>query len=310
MTRDEMLRVTRGIALAPITPFTKEGEVDEKGIYRLVEFFLEKGLNGGNGFLIPLSTTGSFLSLSLEERKHVIDVFIKAVSGHIPIVAGCNHISLSDTLELAKFSQNKGAVGIMVSPPFYWKPTDAQIVNHYDNICKSIEIGVIIYNNHWASQNDISPDTIEKILENPNLIGLKESTHSIIKLTQISRRFANRINVFNGLGEAYEPMYTHLGNKGFTSTLGNIVPEFSVQLYSKLLQNKFEEASQLAGQITPLSDFLDSLTGGQYIAALKHMLNRLGICEDRVRPPILSLEDQQIEKLEKLVETVSSATRP
>ena len=171
MTRDEMLRITRGIALAPITPFTKEGEVDEKGIHRLVEFFLEKGLNGDNGYLIPLSTTGSFLSLSLEERKQVIDVFIQAASGHIPIVAGCNPIRLSDTLELAKFSQDRGAVSIMVSPPFYWKPTDAQIVNQYNTICKSIEIGVIIYNNHWASQNDISPDTIEKILENPNKIG-------------------------------------------------------------------------------------------------------------------------------------------
>ncbi len=304
MTRDEMIKLIRGIALTAITPFKKDGSIDVDGIDRLIQFLLEKGISDKNGILIPLSTTGNFLSLSLEEKKCVIKAFLKAAADQIPIVVGCNHIRLTETIELAKFAQDQGVVSIMVSPPFYWKPTDDQIINHYHQICESIDIGVIIYNNHWASQVDISLKNLNRILENQNIIGLKESTHSVFKLIQVHRLFADRINIFNGLGEAYEPMYTHLGSKGFTSTLGNIIPELSVKIHSLIVEKKFEEAQQLANQLAPLSDFLDSLTGGQYIAALKHMLSRFGVCEDAVRPPVILLTRSEIERLEQLVNGV------
>jgi 4-hydroxy-tetrahydrodipicolinate synthase len=196
----------------------------------------------------------------------------------------------------------------MVSPPFYWKATDEQIIKHYHQICQSIDIGVVIYNNHWASQVDITLETLGSILEHSNVIGLKESTHSIFKLARVHRLFANRINIFNGLGEAYEPMYSQLGSKGFTSTLGNIVPELSVQLHSLLSEKKFEEAFELATQIAPLSDFMDSLTGGQYIVALKHVLNRLGVCERTIRPPLIPLSPSEIKRLEQLIESSKSTS--
>ena len=302
MTRDEMIRLTRGIALTSVTPFKKDGSIDDKGIHSLVEFLFEKGINGENGFLVPLSTTGNFLSLSLEERKHVVEVYMRAVSDRIPVVVGCNHIRLADSIELAEFAQDQGAVGIMVGPPFYWKATDAQIINHYHQICSSIDIGVVIYNNHWASQVDLSVEMIEKLLENQNIIGLKESTYSIIKFIEVNRRFANKINVLNGLGEAYEPTCTQSGCSGFTSTIGNIVPELSVQLHLLLAEKEFEEAHQLANRLVTLSDFMNSLTGGQYIAALKHMLSRFGICEDTIRPPIIPLTGPEIEGLGQLME--------
>lgn len=306
MTRDEMLRSTRGIALTPVTPFRKDGEVDVEGIYRLVEFLFEKGLHRENGFLIPLSTTGSFVSLSFEEKKHAARVFLEAVSGRIPVVLGCNHIRLAETIELAKFAQASGAVGIMVSPPFYWKPTDAQIISHYNQICHSIDIGVIIYNNHWASQVDISVETIERILdENTNVIGIKESTYSIPKLIRVVRQCSHRINILSGLGEAFEPLYTQLGCVGFTSWIvGNVFPELSVELHFHLANHNFEEAHQLVGQMAPYTDFMHSLSGGQDIAALVHLLSRFGICEDVVRPPLLPLTDGEVETLRKSVESL------
>ena len=91
-----------------ISAFKSDGSVDDAGIHRLVDFLIQHGLNGNNGFLVPISTTGNFLSLSLEERKHVADVFLKASEGLVPIVVGCNHIRLSEIIELAKFSQDCG----------------------------------------------------------------------------------------------------------------------------------------------------------------------------------------------------------
>ena len=262
MERSEMLKVMRGVALAPVTPLKTDGAVDDDGIRRLVDFFSQKGLTDSNGFLIPLSTTGNFLGLSLEEKKRVVHMFLKVCSGRLSVVVGCNNVHLADTIELAKFSQDNGAIGIMVGPPFYWKATDAQIVKHYEDICRSVNVGVIIYNNHWASQVDISVETLDKILENPNVVALKEATYSIDKLIQVTRRFAQRINVLSGPGEAYEPLYSQLGCVGFTSTLGNILPDLSVKLYSYLVLQEYQEARQLAEQITPLARFLDSLTGG------------------------------------------------
>jgi len=301
MRKDEMLKLTRGIALAVVTPLTKDGAVDDRGIDRLVNFLLEKGMSRENGFLIPLSTTGNFLSLSMDERKQVIRSYIKSTAGRMPIVVGCNHIRLEDTIELAKFSQDLGAIGILVGPPFYWKPTDAQIIDHYERICRSIEIGVLIYNNHWASQVDISLETLAEIVKNPNVIGLKESTFSIEKLIRVTRLLSNHINVLSGLGEAFEPLYTQLGCTGFTSTLGNIVPELSVKLHADLLARRFEDADRLARRLAPLTRFMDGLVGGQYISGLMYVLDRLGICEPTVRSPLLPLKKDEIETLERLM---------
>jgi len=296
-----MLKLTRGIALAVVTPLTKDGAVDDRGIDRLVNFLLEKGMSRENGFLIPLSTTGNFLSLSMDERKQVIRSYIKSTAGRMPIVVGCNHIRLEDTIELAKFSQDLGVIGILVGPPFYWKPTDAQIIDHYEQICRSIEIGVLIYNNHWASQVDISVEALSEIVKNPNVIGLKESTFSIEKLIRVTRLLSNHINVLSGLGEAFEPLYTQLGCTGFTSTLGNIVPELSVKLHADLLAKRFEEADRLARRLAPLTRFMDGLVGGQYISGLMYVLDRLGICEPTVRPPLLPLKIDEIETVEILM---------
>ncbi len=307
MKREEIIRRTRGIALTSITPFKADGSIDDKGIHQLVEFLVERGISGDNGFLVPLSTTGNFLSLSFEERKQVIDVYLKAVSDRIPVVVGCNHIRLSDSIDLARYSQDRGAVGIMVSPPFYWKATEAQIIHHYHQICSAVDIGVVIYNNHWASQVDLSVQILERILENENVIGLKESTHSVTKLIEVARKFENRINILNGLGEAYEPTYMQLGCSGFTSTLGNVIPELSVRLHSFLKDQNTEKAKELANHLTPLALFMDSLTGGQYIAALKHMLNRFGVCERTVRPPVIPLKGSEIEQLEQLSKNLKAA---
>lgn len=302
MERDEILRLTRGIALTSITPFNADGSIDDKGIHQLVEFLIENGLNRENGFLVPLSTTGNFLALSLEERKRVVEVFMDAVSDRLPVVVGCNHIRLSDSIELAEFSQAHGALGIMVCPPFYWKATEAQIIDHFHQICKSVDIGVIIYNNHWASQVDLSVMTIGEILKNPNVVGLKESTYSVMKLIEVNRRFADRINILNGLGEAYEPAYRQLGCQGFTSTLGNVIPEISVKLYSLIVKEEFNEAKSLADRVASLSNFMDSLSGGQYIAGLKYVLEQKGICKSTVRAPILSLTKDEMKRLDALIE--------
>lgn len=291
----------QGIALTTITPFQKDGTVDEDGIYRLVDFFVENGLDSQNAFLVPLSTTGNFLALSLEEKKQVAGIFLKAADGRFTVAIGCNHVRMDEIIELARFSQDQGAAAIMVCPPFYWKATDEQIIAHYDRICSAIDIGVIIYNNHWASQVDLSVETIGRILENQNVIGLKESTHSIFKLTRVHRLFARRLNIYNGLGEAYEPMYKQLGSVGFTSTLGNVIPNIAVKLQMLLQAGRLQEAHELAGRTTPLSDFMDGLTGGQYIAALKYGLSIRGICDPAIRPPIIELDQATRTELDRLL---------
>jgi 4-hydroxy-tetrahydrodipicolinate synthase len=301
-----MLKVMRGVALTPVTPLKTDGVVDDDGIRHLVDFFLKKGLTDRNGFLVPLSTTGNFLALSLEEKKKVVRIFLEACSGRLSVVVGCNNIRLADTIELAKFAQDNGAIGIMVGPPFYWKATDAQILKHYEEICHSVNVGVIIYNNHWASQVDISVEILDKILENTNVVALKECTYSIDKLIQVTRRFARRINVLSGPGEAYEPLYSQLGCVGFTSTLGNIIPEMSVKLYTDLLAKRFEDADRLARQLVPLTRFMDGLVGGQYISGLMYVLDRLGICEPTVRPPLLPLQQGEIKTLERIMKELGS----
>ena len=273
----------------------------------MVAFLTERGINKDRGFLVPLSTTANFVSLSLPEKKLIAKTFIDAARDQIPVAVGCNSVNQKESIELAQYSQ-VGAVAILISPPFYWKPTEAQIIDHFRRICESIDIGVIIYNNHWASQIDMPIALIEKLLENKNIIGIKESTHSISKLTHITRKLSGYLNIYNGMGEVYEPMYAQIGCSGFTSTIGNIIPELTASLYDCLVSHQYDKARQVSRLAEPMATYLDSLSGGQYITALLQILNRFGICEEDVRPPMIPLSLGEIERLEILMEKLETAS--
>lgn len=306
MDMDQIRKQVRGIALTTVTPLREDGAVDEQGIHRLVNYFLENGINNERGLLIPNSTTGNFGSLSLEEKKLVAKTFIEAADGRIPVAVGCNGVRAADVIELANYAQDQGAVAIMVGPPFYWKPTETQIEAFYKEVSRSVDIGVVIYNNHWASQVDIGPELLEAILQSPNVIGLKESTWSVPKLVQVGRQFAGRINLFNGMGEANEPTYAELGCVGFTSTLGNMLPGVAVEMHDLLAQKDYTHARELAARITPVATFLDNLTGGQYIPALLHILNHNNVCGTSIRLPLVPLSEDEINQLETLVDDLGS----
>lgn len=295
--------LARGIALTSVTPLAADDAVDVDGIHNLVQFFLARGISKDNGFLIPNSTTGNFLALSAEEKKEVVRAFCEACEDKIPVAIGCNATRMSEILEIAAFAQEKGAFAIMVSPPFYWKPTGAQIIEHYRQICEAIEVGVILYNNHWATQYDLDPPVLDEILSFDNVIALKESTYSILKLSEIVRLYAHRINILNGLGESVEPMYAQLGCTGFTSfTIGNVLPEIPVRLHKLMEDHEFERARLLANRAAPLDQFMVGLGGGQYIAAALHTLGRIGVCGKTVRPPLIPISELEASQLERIVE--------
>ena len=297
--------LARGIALTCVTPLTQDGKIDEKGIHNLVKHFLDKGMSKENGFLVPNSTTGNFIALSVEEKKQVVQAFCRASEERIPVAVGCNAARMADILEIAKFAQENGAFAIMVGAPFYWKPTAAQIIEHYRQICTAIDIGVIIYNNHWATQYDLDPPILDEILEFENVISLKESTYSIMKLAEVVRLYKDRITILNGLGEPTEPMYTQIGCAGFTTfTIGNAFPEIPVKLFELMENNDFENARTLANLVTPLDQFMRGLGGGQYIPASLHLLHSFGICEKTVRSPLLPLSNEEVEQLENLVQHI------
>jgi dihydrodipicolinate synthase/N-acetylneuraminate lyase len=310
MKIQEAKTLARGIALTSVTPLTLDGDVDEKGIHALVNFFLDKGLSRENGFLVPNSTTGNFLALSVEEKKQVVRAFCEASGDRIPVAIGCNATRMADIIEIALFAQENGAFAVMVSPPFYWRPTGRQIIEHYRQICEAIDIGVILYNNHWATQYDLDQAVLDEILEFNNVISLKESTYSITKLSEVVRAYADRLSILNGLGEPVEPMYARMGCTGFTTfTIGNALPEIPVRLYELMENGNFEDARRLANLTVPLDQFMGGLGGGQYIPASLHLLHSFGICKKTVRPPLLHLDDQDVEQLEFIVKRLEDESK-
>jgi len=296
-----------GIALTTITPFDEQYRIDEKGIHALVDFLLAHGVNRDTGFLVPLSTTGNFLALNQEEKKQTARACMKAVGSVVDVVIGCNSNNLSELTDLASFAADIGARGVMFSPPFYWKAREEQIIEFYRAaVEKNPDFPVIIYNNHWASQNDLSVSLLQQLAEIDEVIGIKESTHTIQKLVDACRTFRNRFLIFNGLGEAFEPMYTQLGCAGFTSTFGNAFPEAAVRLQNLLSKRSYDEAEKLSAAMAPCTTFLDSLSGGQYIAALKYVLDKKKVCGRGVRTPVIPLNKEQISKLEKFASDIDS----
>lgn len=302
MHRNDLMAALEGIALTTVTPLESDGKIDTKGIARLVEYLMEAGLTSRNGFLVPLSTTGNFGAHNLEEKKATAKAFLAAAAGRVPVVIGCNNTHREEILALATVVQDLGASGIMVSPPYYWKPTPQQIVDHFHYLAETLDIGIIVYNNHWATQVDIAEADLARIFNHPNVVGLKESTFAVTKLVAVCRNHAAKLNIYNGLGEPCEPMYRQLGCRGFTSTLGNAFPAEAVALEQELRDQDWNGARLRADRLRPVAEFLDGLGGGQYIAALKILLHRRGICGRYERPPISPLTAPQCARLHQLLE--------
>lgn len=209
-----------------VTPFKKDGSLDEEALRLNIDWYIEHGAPG----VICTGSTGEFDALSDEEIKRVIEVTLDQVNGRVPVIAGTSATSTWKAKELSKFAEDAGADGVMAVPPYYYHPKEDEIIEHYREVAESINIPVMVYNNPWTSKVDMKPQLIARLAEIDNVRYVKESSGDIRRVEQILRLTGEKLTVFCGSDVLPFESFV-LGAQGWVSVAANIIPKEAQKLF-------------------------------------------------------------------------------
>ncbi|SMH29085.1 4-hydroxy-tetrahydrodipicolinate synthase [Azospirillum agricola] len=279
----------RGTYTVLITPFTADGgAVDVPALKRLVNWQIEQGIHG----LIPLGSTGEFLSMTPEERAQVIEICVQESAGRVPVLIGTGAEWTRDAVAHAKEAERMGADGIMVIPPFYSSPTPDELFEHYRRIGEAISLPVMIYNNPATANVDLTPPIVARLSEIDNVLYIKESTLEVTRVRDIIELCGDRMTVFAGI-LGYESFW--LGAQGWVAVCSNLIPRDSARLFELVADHgDKEQALALYKKMLPIVRWVG---GHRYVAASKTGLGMMGLPVGNPRAPRLPLPAADAEAL-------------
>lgn len=299
--------ILKGVVVVMITPFDDQLNVEIPSLRNQVRLLVDNGLKQGFGVLVTTGSTGECPMLSEGERKKILEVVIEEARGEVPVVAGCNHLSAMTVTELVRHAESVGASGVMVSPPYYWAPSERVILEHYKTVAKATNLGILVYNNYFATQVDISLATIKKLIQIDNIVALKENTPLMGKLVQVVEAVGDKVTVISGCGERNEPYASLIGVKGFVSSLANFAPKIALNMYKAESAGEYKKAKEINSKLMPLFKVIwwrgDDGDSSRYISYIKEAMKMLGIIShSSVRPPILPINKEEKQKLKDQLE--------
>jgi 4-hydroxy-tetrahydrodipicolinate synthase len=283
----------RGSFTALVTPF-KNGSVDEKAFRDLVEWQIAEGTNG----LVPVGTTGESPTLSHQEHRDVVEWCVNQASGRVPVVAGAGSNSTKEAVELAQHAERAGADAVLVVTPYYNKPTQEGLYQHFKAINDAIGIPILIYNIPPRSVIDMSVDTMKRLYELKNIAGVKDATASMTRVTQQRATVGDDFNQMSGEDITALGFMAH-GGHGCISVTSNVAPRLCAEFQAACLKGDFSAALKLQDKLAPLHMNLFVETSP---APVKYALSLLGKCSDTVRLPMVpASEKAQIAVREAMV---------
>jgi len=276
----------KGSNVALITPF-KDNKLDVESYISLIHFHLNNGTSG----LIPAGTTGESPTLSHDEHQEVINLCVKESKGKIPIIAGTGSNSTSEAISLTKFAEKAGADGALIVTPYYNKPTQEGLYQHYKAINDNCGIPIIIYNIPSRSVIDMSVDTMARLYELKNIVGVKDATGDLERATKQKEKMGNEFILLTGEdGSALD--FNLRGGMGIISVTANIAPKlcsgFQQSSLSKDNDNLFSKAKEINKKLMPLHKalFIESNP-----SPVKYAASLLKLCSDDVRLPLVKVTE-------------------
>ena len=276
----------KGSNVALVTPF-KNNELDEETYIKLINFHLENGTNG----LVPAGTTGESPTLSHSEHEKVIELCIKESKGKIPVIAGTGSNSTDEAISLTKHAEKAGADGALVVTPYYNKPTQEGLYQHYKSINDNTSLPIIIYNIPGRCVIDMSVDTMARLFELKNIVGVKDATGDLNRLDQTIKKLGPEFIQLTGEdGLAFE--FNKRGGVGIISVTANIAPKLcsDMQKFSKSSSdNEIKEAERIDALLQPVHK---SLFAESNPCPVKYAAKLLGLCDDAVRLPLVKITDE------------------
>jgi 4-hydroxy-tetrahydrodipicolinate synthase len=273
----------RGSFTALVTPF-KNGAVDEKAFRSLVDWQIAEGTRG----FVPVGTTGESPTLSHDEHKAVVEWCVDQAKGKVPVVAGAGSNSTREAIELSRHAERAGANAVLIVTPYYNKPTQEGLYQHFKAINDAIGIPIIIYNIPSRCVIDMSVETMKRLFELKNIAGVKDATASMVRVSQQRAELGKDFNQLSGEDATALGFMAH-GGHGCISVTSNVAPRLCAEFQTACLKGDYGAALRFQDKLMPLHTALFLETNP---APVKYALSLLGRCTETVRPPLVTIVDK------------------
>jgi len=278
----------RGSMPALVTPF-KNGELDLDTLKKLVDWHIEQGSTG----LVPVGTTGESPTLSHEEHETVIETVVQAAAGRVPVIAGAGSNNTTEGIRLIRFAQKAGADAALVVTPYYNKPTQAGLIAHFTAMHDACDLPIIIYNIPPRSVVDMSPETMGKLAALPRIIGVKDATGKLERVSQ--QRITCGPDFIQLSGEDATALgFNAHGGVGCISVTANVAPKLCAEFQAATLRGDYATALAYQDRLMPLHEAIFLEPG---LVGAKYALSVLGLCAPDVRLPLVGLTDGTKERI-------------
>lgn len=278
------MRPFRGTYTVLVTPFTSDGAaVDHAALRRLVDFQIAEGIHG----LIPLGSTGEFLSVTPDERRAIVDTVVKTAAGRVPVLIGTGGEWTRDAVAMSREAEALGADGVMIIPPYYSVPTEDELYVHYKAVADAISIPIMVYNNPATANVDLLPDFVARLAAIPNCSYIKESTLDVTRVRDIVRLCGDRMTVFAGV-LGFESFW--MGAEGWVAVCSNVAPRLSAELFNASRDRRdLGEGTAIHRKLIPLFPFVG---GPRYVSGTKAAFEMMGMSMGPPRAPRLPLPEK------------------
>jgi len=281
----------KGSMVAIVTPMNEDGSLDHESLEGLIEFHI----NNQTDVIISVGTTGESATLNFKEHSEVIKSTLSFVNKRIPVVAGSGANSTSEAIELTERSKDLGADGCLLVTPYYNKPTQNGLYEHYKKIADEVSIPQILYNVPGRTSVDMLPETVHRLSTHPNIVAIKEASGNLDRSKELIEKCADNISIFTG-DDKTSVRDILLGFKGNISVTANIAPLEMHNMCKLAMEGKAEEANKINSKIDILHDnlFIESNP-----IPVKWALHRMGLIKKGIRLPLTWLDEKYEEILEK-----------
>lgn len=282
----------KGSMVAMVTPF-KDGKVDEEKIRELVNFHLQNGTDA----LVPCGTTGESATLSFQEHERVVELTISAAQGKVPVIAGTGSNNTAEAIRLTKHAKEAGANGALLISPYYNKPTQEGLYQHFKAVAEAVDIPIVLYNIASRTAVNIEPETVARLAEIENIVAIKEASGSLAQMSHIVGLCGEKLTLISGDDALTLPLLA-IGGKGVISVVANIVPADLKQMITEFEKGNIEGARKIHYRLLPLINAMFIETNP---APVKTAMELMGMISGELRLPLCPMNNANVEKLKKVL---------
>jgi 4-hydroxy-tetrahydrodipicolinate synthase len=278
-----------GCGTALVTPFKADGRLDEAALQRLVDFQIREGID----FLVPCGTTGESATMTMAEHLRVVEIVVQCANGRVPVVAGAGGNDTAHVIEMAKRVEALGVDGLLSVTPYYNKPTQEGLFQHYRALTEAVNLPIIVYNVPGRTSTNLLPDTVVRLSAIDNIIGIKEACGDINQITELAMKIPAGFKLFSGDDALILPIIA-LGGGGVISVISNQAPKMMAELTRLCLEGQLGAARTLQRKLYSLMklNFIETNP-----IPVKAGLAMMGLIEESYRLPLVPMNEENRRKL-------------